>query len=474
MRTRIRAKFAGVLALSLAAGGLAAALTGAETASAAHSGTSVVCNDGALGSNFGATPAIEYDMEARDGYIEMPDGNTVYTWSFAEVGDAFQFPGPNLCVSQGDVVRVRFRNPSDLDNLTGGIPAQLTSIVFPGQTGVTASGGQGGLLTNEVSQSTTITPDYVTYEFTATNAGTYMYESGSDPAVQIQMGMFGGLVVYPTGPTGHAYAETGLTDRYAYDTDHEYLLLFHEIDAALHTEVELLAWGSANGNVVLENYDPSARHSRYYTINGRAFPDTLAPNNTPVLMNQPYSSLVSINADDPDNRVENYGVGGYDQLPSLVRYGNAGLDNHPFHPHGDTLTLIGQDGRTLPDEIDAFTKTVASGQTYDLLAGWEDVEAWQEIGTPEGIILPILDNTIFKGGVSFYSGDPALGGQEQQLPVDVTTFTVCGEYYFPWHSHALNEIVNFDEAFGGMLTLWRVDPPKVNIGGNWVGRPECG
>ena len=31
--------------------------------------------------------------------------------------------------------------------------------------------------------------------------------------------------------------------------------------------------------------------------------------------------------------------------------------------------------------------------------------------------------------------------------------------YFPWHSHALNEFANFDEGFGGMATLLRVDPP---------------
>src|SRR5262249_12309784 len=36
---------------------------------------------------------------------------------------------------------------------------------------------------------------------------------------------------------------------------------------------------------------------------------------------------------------------------------------------------------------------------------------------------------------------------------------ICGEWYFPWHSHALNEFTNFDEGFGGMGTLLRVDPP---------------
>ena len=453
MRSRIRAKFAGVLALSLVAGGLAAAVSGTHSASAASGNTNVVCTEGIVAGD----GAKEFTLEARDGYVEFPDGNTVYVWSYAPAGGAFQFPGPNLCVDQGDAVRVYYSNPADGLNIDGGIPADLSSIAFPGQTGVSATGGQPGLITNEAVPVT----DTVVYEFVADNAGTYLYQSATDPAVQIQMGMFGGLVVYPSA--GREFAYSG----HEFDPEYEYLLLFHEIDPALHVEVELAAWG-ADDDAVLANYDPAVRHNRYWTINGRSFPDTIFPNGTPLMPNQPYGALVQINADDPTD--------GYNQLPGLVRYGNAGLDNHPFHPHGDTLALIGRDGRVLPDEIEAYTETVAAGQTYDILAGWEDVEAWQGSGPPVGINVPSLQNLVFKDGVSFYSGAANLG-QKQQLPADVTSFSVCGEYYFPWHSHALQEIQNFDEGFGGMLTLWRVNPPKVETSpgsGVWIDPPECG
>jgi hypothetical protein len=43
------------------------------------------------------------------------------------------------------------------------------------------------------------------------------------------------------------------------------------------------------------------------------------------------------------------------------------------------------------------------------------------------------------------------------LPTLVVSYNVCGEFYFPWHSHALNEFVNFDVPFGGLATLLRVD-----------------
>ena len=41
----------------------------------------------------------------------------------------------------------------------------------------------------------------VTYSFTAEHAGTYLYESGSDPQLQVQMGLFGAIVVRPAGIT---------------------------------------------------------------------------------------------------------------------------------------------------------------------------------------------------------------------------------------------------------------------------------
>ena len=79
-------------------------------------------------------------------------------------------------------------------------------------------------------------------------------------------------------------------------------------------------------------------------------------------------------------------------------------------------------------------------------------------GDPVPVTIPGLQNLVFKDDVTFYSGDPRLG-QQGELPVGVTSFNECGEFYFPWHSHALNEFTNFDEGFGGLSTLLRVEPP---------------
>ncbi len=72
--------------------------------------------------------------------------------------------------------------------------------------------------------------------------------------------------------------------------------------------------------------------------------------------------------------------------------------------------------------------------------------------------LPQEQNTTYKGGETWYSGSPYLGVTDD-LPVGVTTYNACGEYYQMWHSHALNEAANYEAGFGGMTTLERIDPP---------------
>ena len=34
----------------------------------------------------------------------------------------------------------------------------------------------------------------------------------------------------------------------------------------------------------------------------------------------------------------------------------------------------------------------------------------------------------------------------------------CGEFYQIAHSHALQQATNYGAAFGGMMTLFRIDP----------------
>jgi hypothetical protein len=183
----------------------------------------------------------------------------------------------------------------------------------------------------------------------------------------------------------------------------------------------------------------------------------------PWLSNQPYGSLV---------RVKPYNAA--NSLPALVRIVNASSLNHPFHPHGFHLLTIAQDGRLLVTSSGAdastehFGDVIPAGATQDNLFFFKDVDnfcagsACTAAGFGSQKVLPVTipsyQNLTFKDNVTWYSGSPYLGAKGT-LPALVTSYNVCGEFYFPWHSHALNEFVNYDEGFGGLATLLRVDPP---------------
>src|SRR5207248_2928861 len=66
-----------------------------------------------------------------------------------------------------------------------------TSISFPGFT-VTAAGGVAGLLAQGAAPGGT-----VNYTFTATSPGTRAYYSGTQGDLQVEMGLYGAIIVLP-------------------------------------------------------------------------------------------------------------------------------------------------------------------------------------------------------------------------------------------------------------------------------------
>jgi len=148
-----------------------------------------------------AAPGITgptFNLTAQPAYLNQPDGVAMYSWGYgcrvAPAGFApaaitgtcstMQVPGPTLIVTQGQSVTV---------NLTNGLPtaAGNTSILFPGFQ-VTASGGVTGLLTQEAAPGGS-----VSYTFTAGSPGTRSYYSGTQGDLQVEMGLYGAIIVLP-------------------------------------------------------------------------------------------------------------------------------------------------------------------------------------------------------------------------------------------------------------------------------------
>jgi Multicopper oxidase len=212
-----------------------------------------------------------FNLTARAGYISAADGDNIYNWGYANGAGNMQYPGPTLIVNQGDTVTIHLRNE---------LPVPV-SIVFPGQQGVTAAGGSPGLLTAEAPADNGAT--VVSYTFTAGHAGTYHYHSGTQPALQAEMGLVGALIVRPANvadPLHQAYAHPGT----AFAREHLFMLT--EIDPKIHQQVEALAGAGLPIDVDTSVYQPVL-----WFINGRNAPDTMLEAGVPWLPTQPYNSM---------------------------------------------------------------------------------------------------------------------------------------------------------------------------------------
>ncbi|MFQ5494389.1 MAG: multicopper oxidase domain-containing protein, partial [Phycisphaerae bacterium] len=276
-----------------------------------------------------------FDLTARDGHILGGDGSTIYVWGYANGSGAMQYPGPTLIVGEGEAITV---------NLTNELSA-ATSIVFPGQVGVTTTGGTPGLLTAEAAPGAT-----VSYRFTAHRPGTYHYHSGTRPDLQVEMGLVGAIIVRPAGFDPTAPAAYGHPDS-AYT--HEYLFLFTEMDIQIH---RLMEFGMES------LVDTTTYHPVFWFINGRNLPDVLLPTFVPWMKNQPYNCLPRMH---PGERLLKRVIGG-------------GRDIHPHHPHGNSIKILARDGRMLESAPGAgtdlapviFTLNSVPGQTVDAIFEW--------------------------------------------------------------------------------------------------------
>jgi FtsP/CotA-like multicopper oxidase with cupredoxin domain len=303
-----------------------------------------------------AAPGITgptFNLTAQTAFINQPDGEAVYSWGYGCNGSpsgfvpslpgqtcpTMQVPGPTLIVTEGATVTV---------NLTNNLPtaAGNTSILFPGFT-VTATGGVTGLLAQEAAPSGT-----VTYSFVAAAPGTHAYYSGTQGDLQIEMGLYGAVIVLPaTVPanctTGYhalnvtAQGTWGESDfrlsQAAYDHpgtcyDREYLFQWAEMDARIHKEalaqVTALTGCAAGAAGCSLDVQTEPYHPAYFLINGRSMPDLMDPNFAGEYPHQPYNANPHMHMGEL----------------TLIRTIGQGRWQHPFHEHANHVRILARDG----------------------------------------------------------------------------------------------------------------------------------
>jgi FtsP/CotA-like multicopper oxidase with cupredoxin domain len=241
-----------------------------------------------------AAASVTVDLCAIEGSLVLPGRGPVSIWGFAEFDGTecapAQLPGPTIDVQVGDNVRVNLHNRLD----------DTVSIVFPGLE----------LRPDSVG----VAPNGTTsYNFIADAPGTYIYESGVDPSIQVPMGLYGALIVR-SAIAGQAYNDAASR----YDT--EALVVLSEIDLDL--------------NANPSSFDLTGYRPKFWLINGKAYPNT-----------------------DPIT------VSDGDRL--LLRYVNAGLHHHTVALLGLHQSVIARDPYPLPFPYEVVGEILASGQTAD-------------------------------------------------------------------------------------------------------------
>ncbi|RJQ08487.1 MAG: ferroxidase [Bacillota bacterium] len=270
------------------------------------------------------------DLWAKSGSIILPGRDPLPFWGFSgSAGAGAQLPGPRYDVMEGESLHITLSN-----QLPGTTSLVLSGVEFTPQP---VKDGQGRF----VSYNTEAAPGgSAAYDIVAARPGVFLYQSGTAPETQVQMGLYGVIVVRPLGyDPGNPSTWSGYGPGTGTEFDVEKVLVIGEVDTAWHEEIA--------GGGTPSDYDPG-----YFTLNGRSYPATVDPDDA---SSQPYGSGM---AAAPGQRI-------------LLRIINAGFLNHTLSLDGVTARVVAGDSWPLKTSIDTTyrknTITLGSGQSYDLL-----------------------------------------------------------------------------------------------------------
>lgn len=271
--------------------------------------------------------AATYYLRAEEFTQTMADGVIIPMWGYALDSDfeahdgVLSVPGPRLTVPENDsVLIIRLEN-----NLS-----HPTSIVIPGQfTALLPVRESNGRVSSFTQTTVPNNTSYTEYRWDNLKPGSYLYQSGTHPAVQVQMGLYGALTkdagpmqVYPDVHYGH-----------------EFVLVFSEIDPLLHEAVANKTYGIDSPTVTMTStvdYNP-----KYFLINGKSFPKTISTGLDPV----------------PANKI------------ILFRYLNAGLKTRVPYFYSSHVLQVAEDGNQLPFSRELLAIPLAAGKTVDAIVG---------------------------------------------------------------------------------------------------------
>src|SRR5438067_122479 len=381
-----------------------------------------------------AAPGIKgttFNLTAQPAYISQPDGQAVYSWGYGCTGGT---PGS-----------ATFAPPASL--MPG---ATCPTMQVPGPTLIVTQGGT------------------VTYTFTASSPGTHAYYSGTQGDLQVEMGLYGAIIVLPASVpaacTAGLHASNLTAEAHWHESDfrlaaaayshartcydREYLFQFSEMDPNIHSQA--LAQVTARGNcaagavgcsleVATEPYHPA-----YFMINGRSMPDDMDTNYAFQYPHQPYNGNPHMH---PGEQV-------------LLRVIGQGRWQHPFHEHGNHVRILGRDGNLILSATDPnslagpllFTTTTTPGLAFDGIFYWTGRGLnWDAYG----------HNPASPDPNARLSCTPDANGYNTGAPTAINYFEWCQDHNKPLQAKPFGDV-----AGGGPVTL---PDPNLFTNGPWFG-----
>ncbi|WP_435067535.1 multicopper oxidase domain-containing protein [Haloplanus sp. C73] len=218
--------------------------------------------------------------DSMGGPVELPR-----VWAWQADDRAPSVPGPIIRTTEGEDIEVTLDNTeADMPHTVHfhGVRKTWENDGVPTTTGITVMPGESH-----------------TYEIPANVPGTHLYHCHYQTHRHIDMGMYG---VFRVDPKGYEPA------------DQELFMTVKDWDSRLNRQ---LAGESVS-------YSPRNRQPDVFTINGRAAPRTLHPEDgSPVLVSQ--GDTVRIH------------------------FANNGYMNHPIHTHNHRFRVVEKDGSRIPE-----------------------------------------------------------------------------------------------------------------------------
>jgi FtsP/CotA-like multicopper oxidase with cupredoxin domain len=326
-----------------------------------------------LAASAGIASAAEFYLRADARQLTMPDNAVVTVWgfaldtdnNFATVDGTTTTPGPMLTVPSTDTTLTI--------HLKNNLPEPV-SLVIPGQvatmTPVFFNDALGRRRVRAFTAEAAANGGEATYTWTNFKPGTYLYQSGSHVAVQVQMGLFGG--VKKDAAASQAYPGVVY--------DREAVLFFSEIDPALHAAVSGGTYGPGLAMTSTIDYAP-----KYFLLNGEA----------------EYTMTGVVPAIVVGNRV-------------LVRFINAGLLTRTPMLLGSSMTVLSEDGNLSPYPTETRDSVgLLAAKTMDVMVTPETV----------GVMMSLFDRRGYTSLGTASGGGTATGQVIPGLAAPPTTGT---------------------------------------------------